>query len=564
MFWYLPDETKQLIDLLKTTTKSFVIEPYGDLSGGKISLSPKGAAQIIASMEKRCNGGKELVDARMSALTNHPDSYDLAPKLFDASHVANLRSIYFEIAAHQDNILSNEAKLASLVEQNLPKINQREGLKAEKINLVNRKIPGLKADIQDTTQRIQSSESRLSQVQTELPVARRQALAAQAKYDEALKQIAPHQPRHDQLVSNLRAAEADLSQSEGEISSAQREISSNNQQIQSLDRDARDLDNRIQRLRSDLPSAQLEYDRARRNYERYDSRAEIRRRLSSSSQYRTAQSNEERIRTQLNNEKEELRNLERDLTRTRSQLIKCQSVPENDCSKLAAEVKRLDGAVSSKKSMVSRLEAQHNNAQREVAKIEDEIERDVKREEGRLRNQYEIAASRLNDINAQLQQYEGERRDIVEYKIPTLQNRNNDLRNYVSDLERRVASLRLEVRATSDELNRFDQSVGYSRLQQNLNAASDQLRSANSAYDKLLVEESSLKTQIPRLRGDLGRYKEQLKASEDRLVIVDQVLVQLNSELSGFDNAKAELEVIIDSIAAQIKDAQSRYLVFFM
>src|SRR5690606_269676 len=45
VFWYLPDETKLLIDTLKTSTKNIEVNPYGDLDGSKVSFSTKGAAQ---------------------------------------------------------------------------------------------------------------------------------------------------------------------------------------------------------------------------------------------------------------------------------------------------------------------------------------------------------------------------------------------------------------------------------------------------------------------------------------------------------------------------------------
>ncbi len=564
MFWYLPDETKLFLDTLKTSSKTFEVRPYGDLDGGKISFSPKGASQIIASMEKHCNAGKSLVDDRFSALTNHPSAFDTAPKLFDPSHISSLRSIYFELAGHHNNLLQNEARLAKLVEQNLPKITERDSLRVEQANLNGRKIPELKNNIQVTSQRIESGERRLAQLQTEIPNAQKQKDLAQAKYDEAQRQIAPHLPRHNQLSRDLSSAQSDLAESEREISSAQREISDNIRQMDQLDREAQQLNSRIQRLRSDLPSLQSQYDRARRDLESFDSRSETRRRLASSSRYRTAQSDADRVRAQLNSEREELRSLERDLTRSRSQLSQCQSKPGNDCSKLAEQTNRLEADVNTKKSMVSRLQGQYNNAQREVEKIEEDVARDVGREEDQLRAEYDRASARLTNLNSELQQAEGQRRDITEYQIPRLQNRNLDLRAYVSSQESRAASLRQEIRSLADELNRFDQSVGFSRLEQNLNVARSQLQSTSSALSRLVSEDSNLKVQVPKDKILLVQLNDSLKASEARLVAVGQAIVKINSDLAGFDSSKAELESVLASIQSQIDSAKSRYLAFFM
>ena len=146
-FWYLPDETKLLVDLLKTGVNSFSVKPYADLKGKDLKFSLKGAAQILASMEKRCNAGKALVDERLAKLTNHPASFDQAPKVFDANTLGTIRANYYELAEHYRGLVANEEALAKLVNANLPNITERDNLRVEKADLVSKKIPGLKQDI---------------------------------------------------------------------------------------------------------------------------------------------------------------------------------------------------------------------------------------------------------------------------------------------------------------------------------------------------------------------------------------------------------------------------------
>jgi predicted nucleic acid-binding Zn-ribbon protein len=564
MFWYLPDETKLLLDTLKTSTKNIEVNPVGDLDGGKVSFSTKGAAQILATMEKRCNNGKPLIDERASALTNHPAEFDRNPKLFEPSQIATLRSLNVELASHHNSLLAEEVALVKLTEQNLPKINERNANKTEQAELTNRKIPTLKNDIQSASLRIQNGEARLVQLVNEIPAAKKVKDAAQVKYDEADRLIAPHRPRHNELTTELSSLRSDLSRSESEISTSVSEINNNTQEISRLDREAQSLNSQIQSLRSDLPSAQARYDRARREYERFDSRVEINRRLATDSNYRLSRENADRIRVQLNGEKEDLRSLERDLTRARSQLAQCLTVEGADCSSQQAAVNSIESEVSSKKAMISRLENQYENAHREVLRVENEVERDVNREADSLRRDYDVASSRLNTINSELQQAEGERRDITEYQIPRLQNRNADLRNYVSDLERAVSSLQQNIRFTQNELSEFNRSVGYDRLQQNVNSTYSALQAATSTHNRLVNEDASLKVQIPKDKALLVQLNETLKASEARLVVVTQTVVRLNSELAGYDQTKADIESRMASIQDQIRSAQTRYTNFFI
>src|SRR5690606_17108333 len=80
--WYLPDETKSLIDTLKSNAKTFEVKAYNS-KGRTLKFNLKGAAYILASMEKRCNNGLELVSERLAQLTDHPAAFDRNPKVFD-------------------------------------------------------------------------------------------------------------------------------------------------------------------------------------------------------------------------------------------------------------------------------------------------------------------------------------------------------------------------------------------------------------------------------------------------------------------------------------------------
>lgn len=562
-FWHLPDETKLVVDLLKSAEKTFVVKAYGDSKGRDLKFSLKGAAHILASMEKRCNASKTLVDERLAKLTNHPASFDQAPKVFDATSLSEIRAIYYEIAERHNQLLLQEAQLAKLTEANAPAIKERDALRVERADLTNKKIPALKQDIQATTARIEAGERRLAQLKSEIVAADKQRALAQSRYDEALKKIEPHIPKHKELVGALNRANSSLSSAINEVESAENEIDANLRRIQQLDIEAQRLTQTIQRLRSEIPSAQAQADRAYREYQSFNADYEIRRRLQDSHRYRTLKMEMDSLRSQISRERDALRSLERDLGRLQSQLNHCNSVPGNDCSSLYAQVSEAERQVRMKEGEVSRLESQLSSTQNEMDSIERDIEREVRRIQDRLRQDYDQAAARVSDLNSQLDKAEGDRRDIVEYQLPRLKNRNIELRDRIVTLEREIVSLRQEVARAEAELKKFDQSVGFSKLQQNLDTAESQLDSAEAALGSLVAEEGRLKVQVPQDKARLTQLNETLRASELRLTQVIQRLAQLDQALASFDSSKAAIQDKMVSINGEIKATQDRYLRFF-
>lgn len=563
-FWNLPDETKLIVDLLKSAEKTFVVKAYGESKGRDLKFALKGAAHILAAMEKRCNQGKALVDARLSALANHPAAFDQNPKVFDATALSEIRATYYEIAARYDQLLQQEAQLKKLADANAPAINERDALRAEKANLLNQKIPALKQDIQATTLRIDAGEKRLAQLKTEIVNADKQRALAQSRYDEAYKKIEPHLPKYKELVNALNSAKRSLNSALSEVDSAESEIDSNLARIQQLEAEVDRLTYAIQRLRNQIPQAQVDADRAYREYQSFNAEFEIRRRLNESHRYRALAQESDRLRDQARRERDALRTIERELGGAKSSLIQCQAVPENNCDALKTKVADLEIQVRAKESEVSRLESQLNSAKREMESIERDIERDVRRIQDRLRDEYEDAAERLSNLNAQLTKAEGDRRDIVEYQLPTLKNRNAELRDRIASLERLIVSLRQEVARADAELKRFDQSVGFSKLEDALEDAESKLELAEATLESLIAEEARLKVQVPQDKSRLIQLNETLKASEQRLAQVIQRIAQLDQALASFDNAKAAIEQKMAAINAEIKATQDRYVRFFL
>ena len=562
-FWYLPDETLELLTLLKTSEKTFEVDPFGDLEGSTIRFSLKGAKEILAAMEKHCNQGQSLIDDRFSKLTNHPSAFDQNPKLFDVNALADLRTKYYGLAEYHKLLLNEEAKLLKLTEQNKPNILERNNLRLEKSDLEAKKIPTLKQDIQATTLRIDQSERRLAQLKTEIPAAEKLKAQAQARYAEALKKIEPHTPKYNDLYDDVSYAEAQLSGAISGISSAEYEIASNNGKISQLDSRAQSLSQEIQRLRSVLPQAQYEADRRRRDYESFNASYEIQKRLSESYRYRQLRDEVERLRRDLQDKRQAVRELERALSSAQVALNQCQSVVGNDCTAQISRVSELQSQLRTKKSEADSVENNLDYKKREMDSIERDIERDVRRIENDLREEYDRAQSRLNSIVSQLSQAEGERRDIMEYQIPRLRDRNNELRYEIANLESRLPALRQNLKTAEAALAKFDQSVGYSNLAANLEKAESQLSDAKAKLENLVSENSRLTTLLAQDKTRLTQLKDNLKSSEARLVLVNQRLVQLDKELSGFDSAKKAIEDVMAGIQNQTKDLQLQYMSYF-
>ncbi len=562
-FWYLPDETKQLTDHLRTAKGNLEVVPFGDLEGGKLKFSLSGAAEIIASMEKLCNQGQPLVEQRFSALTDHPASFDQNPKIFDGTTLVAVRAGFYDLAAHFARLLEQERELKKLEDANAPAIQERKRLQMERADLANKKIPELKQDISATTLRIQNGERRLGQLRSEIPAAEKQRATAQTRYDTASQKIAPHQPKHNELSNEISRAQRALSGAVNDKASFEREHSANISTIRQLEREAQLLTQSIQRLRSEVSHAQSKAEQARREYNSYDADYEYRRLLQSSSRYHSLKRESDNIRNQINRERGELVNLQRDLSRVQSQMSQCISKPENNCDHLASQVRDKQNQVRSKESDISRLNSQYDSNRRGMDRIESSIRNDVQRVSDRLRHAYDVALTNLNRLQSRIAQEESLRNDITNYRIPQLINRNGDLKIRIADLDRQIPGLRQNVARAEADLKRFEQSVGYVKLKQDLNTASDNLSAAKAKLENLMAEESRLNTQVPSDKVRLAQLDSSLKSSEARLAQVVQRVAELDSALVSFDNAKAAIDAKINVINSDIQHSQANYLRHF-
>ncbi len=563
-FWYLPDEVKLLLDTLKNPlVKELVIKPFSKLGGSKVSFSTKGAGQILATMEERCNGKKPLIDERTSALTRQPASFDQNPRVFEANDIASLRSLNAELTFRQDLIFQEESKIAELDKQNKPQLDERAAYLNERQTLANQKIPNLKADIQSTKDRIALGEKRLAQLVTEIPSTKKVRDEALVKRDEAENKIAPHRATHNDLVYRIEAYRTQLNKYEHDLEGNKNSLKMNELNISRFESEARDLNYRIQDLRYSISKVQPEFDRARREYERYDRQGEIQRRLDSDSNYRIALENARRAQVQVDYKRSEVASLERDLGRIQSQLGHCQSVAGNDCTDLKNQVSALEVKIKAARDEMRRLESQYASANYEAKRIEDRITDEVQREVDVLKRNYEVASSKLSQLNAQLSEAEGRRRDIVEYEIPTLQNQNVKLRNAISGLERDIDIIRQNIRTAESNLQNFDRSVDYARLESNLESAQNALDSAQDRYSSVVSEKEHLEQQVPQDKENLPKLVADLQSSETRLGVVSQEIARLNKALVSYDQARGEIESKISGIKEQIKNTQEHYLSFF-
>ncbi len=558
-FWYLPDETELTLYTIKTQSE-FDMRPFYKSVVGDIDFSLKGAAEIMALMEKRCNNGQPLVDARFAALTNHPDSFDQNLLALPLQSVMALRSDYFGMGVQYANLVVAEADMAKLVQRYKPSIDERDILSAEKSRLVGQTIPGIKADQSATSLRLAQTQSRLNQLKTEIPAASRQQETAQKNYDTAYRNIAPHMPTHNQLVAALDAAQSNLSRAQNDLNDAVNEFNANERRVIDLDREAANLSYQIRGLRTDLSAAGNELSRRDRDYRAFQPERERRERLARQPMYAQRRREADSLRGQANQAQQQLTGLQRSLAQARSALNHCAAKPGANCQAEQAAVARAQQAVTSKQAEVNQLQSRYRSAQADVDRIENQVNREVQQEESRLRQLYETAQRRYDEIGRRIDTAEAKRRDIVEMEIPQLRNRNVYLDSLRRSLESDIVRLRGDVASARSQLDSFDARVGYQNLKNRLDAADNALRSANNHLASLQDEQVRLQNLEVQDQNHLIQLGQDLSAAESRLAQVNTRIGQLNAILAEFDRDKLPIQTRIDGANGQINSLRTHYL----
>lgn len=558
-FWYLPDEVANMLYHLKAGRELDLLPLYKSAIKD-LDFSLKGASEILQIMERHCNFGQDLVDQRLASLTNHPDSFDLNPHALDPNVVSEMRNLYHSMAAQLLQVAGIEKEISDLVARYRPYITERDQLSAEKAQLTATTIPGIKNDQIATSQRLNRTQVRLGELKSQIPQAEKSLSQAQAGYDAAYAKIAPHMPKHNQLVAVLNQVSSDLDQAEAALASAVREFQNNESKMRGLDQEARDLSYRIDSIRRELSYARNEVEHARRNYNAYRPDVERRRLLDREPGYHQKRAEADRLRSQLTIAKTEYEQSKRDLDRARNILQRCQSVAGQDCSAEQQAANQAAQNMTQKSAAMNQIDSQYKTVHREVDRMEDRVDRIVRQEEQRLAGILNRAQSEYDRLSSNLHSAESRRHEIVNVELPRLQDRNRYLQSQKNSLNAEIARLERQVAAALRELNDFDARVGYKELERRLEAADSSLHKAKVLLSDLQSERSRLSSLEVQDQQRLVQLARDLQSAQSRLAQVDARIGTLNGVLAQYDVEKAGLDGRLRSANAQVSSLQSQYL----
>lgn len=558
-FWYLPDEMSLVMWSLKANSE-FDLRPVYKSSVGDIDFSLKGSSEMIGLMESRCNNKQELVVERLALLTNHSDSFDANPQSIDARRVANMRAIYFQLAAKLNEVIKVEVDLEKLIAKYRPQIDERKALKNEKSQLETSVIPGIKNDQAYTSQRLNETQGRLRQLKSLIPQAANAKSQAQAAYDAAYNKIAPHVPRHRQLVSELNNASNELDSAENALADVISEIRSNRNEIQNLSGEASNLEYRMRSLRADLGPTRREMEEARRNLSAYNPAAEKRRQLNQTPGYNQKKTQEQALTQDLNQAKNQAARAQDRVQGARQELNSCKSVAGADCSGQQAALAQALQVLNDKRAQANSIQSQLNTVKNEVNRIENQVNQQVNREHRRLENIFERAENRYQNIANELDRTNRRHDNIVRVLIPDLRQRNQYLLDRQAALDSDISYLERKVASALSALNNFKASVGYDQLEAKLEQTQNALRNAANHLADLQSEQSRLTQLEISDQNRLIQLADDLSKNQKRLAAVNARIGTLNGILAQFDAAKTPLEKNLKSLNVQLSTQQASYL----
>ncbi|MFZ3231326.1 MAG: hypothetical protein WA160_14045 [Pseudobdellovibrio sp.] len=583
-FWGVPKNLSLLIAQLKANQDDIAITAKGGKKEIDFSFAGRGFKEVLAEMEKRCNGGLPIVNAAFENEFLGSVSSTIEPTALSSVVTNQLRVLYFSSYSVFSQLSDSKSLLEGVLAKYRPLVDELNLNRSRSSQIANQELPNSQKTLADSKKQQVDSKNEIAKIDSLLPGLVAQVQAAQKAYDAARAVLSPLEPEFNRLTSNIENTQQSLGDAQSRLAAVDRRLQEIAQQAQSLESEARSLENWLPQKRNELDRATT----ARRNAEvernQFNVSWERDRRLNNNGEYRNMQNekssvdgNISSVQIDLNQVRAERNRITNDLNQCHASAIQITAIVESghivpgpsgqdsaeapplpgdvatiaaaDCSQLEQALNVANSAVAEKESLLNNLVSRRDQLSSAIASIERDVDYTVRREYEVLVNREDQARKEETRKQDEVRQDQDRITRIRNSDLPRLENERSQLSSERPSVVARIGQATSDIDRLSRELAKFKLTNDWDRKaaavdskanqlssdQSNLSNAQGQKVAAQIRIEKSAATEALMKKKIDQLTVELA-------ALNQRAIALEQGIKNLPAERAPLDAKIAELQ----------------------
>ncbi|XP_073081501.1 centriolin isoform X3 [Manis javanica] len=502
----------------------FLTDPFLPILYSSLKLKQK-TMELTRACQKQYELEQELafykIDAKFEPLNYYPSEYVEFDKTPDESP-------YIGKSRYKRNMFITESYIVNNAQPTeIKKMEPGEQPRNEHVNL--RAHAPLDLQPEDEEKKINTAQTRLSELQDEIEKAEKQILRATEEFKQLEQAI---------QLKKISEAEKDL---------LFKQLSGRIQLLNKLRQEALDLEMQMEKQRQEIAEKQEEIKDLQIAIDSVDSKdpkhchmkAQKRGKEQEldimNKQYKQLESRLDEILSRIAKETEEIKDLEQQLT-------------EGQIAANEALKKDLESVISGLQEYLGTVKGQATQAQSECRKLQDEKEMLLQRlmKVEQERDQLEIVAIDAENMRKELAELESALQEQHEVNA-SLQQTQGDHSAYEAELEAQLKLRDAEANQLKEELERrtrfsqLEQSALQAELEKEKQALKNALGKAQVSEEKA-QENSELQMQLKQLQDDNNLLKQQLKDFQNHLNHVVDGLIHPEEVAARVDELRKKLK----------------------
>jgi chromosome segregation ATPase len=555
-YYGLPHNTLAVIQAM-AANKEIDLAPVGG-QHEELDFTLKGFATAVKELEK-CSKNQPLANNEFEQILTGTSALSVDLARLTQAVTQDLRKIAGEAYPLFIQRKANQKALADLRAKYAAEIAEYERLNARISKIQGTELPDLASRRARLVTQLSQAEQELRDTQANLPKIEARVATAQTAYDRAYAILAPHIPKHDQLVNYVNSAESNLAASQARLRQVESDIVQTNNRLRDLHNKLTDLRYEIDRLRRELDNARYELRIAEQNLNAFNYQAEYDRYLQQHN-HSGLKSQESSLQSQLYTAQNQTAQARSEFQSAQSALQSCQATPGSDCSSQQMNYNSAQSALSQAQSQENSISSQLRSVQNQVADVERRARKQADDRLDDLQDKKRDAQQRVINIENRINTAQSEIYDIQNYQIPRNENILRTLESERSQLIRTIDQEEAALARAERELAEYERQVDWQTKKRNVDTTKAELNAATKAL-------SHARLRLQQLPGEISSYKTQIND-------IDATVAQLNAELVQLKKASADLQPTIDRynaekapldaiekrLAAQLAEMNRRYL----
>lgn len=551
----------QFIELLKANRDDIEIKGIGGSSTVEFSNDGDGFKEVIAEMQKRCNKGAKIADAKFEAYFFNSLPKNLNPLKISQQKNQQLRTIYFAAYDLFTQGKTAQAELDAIIAKYLPAMKELETVKNELNQTQNVDLPNTQQTLANAQKQQVTSQAEITRLETLIPQLQSKVTQSQQAYDAVYAILAPHIPEYNRLSDNLSNARTSLRDAKNRYDYINDRLGQISNRLSALRSEESQLSSSLPSQRSNLSDLSSSLREAESRRYQFNVSSEIDRQIDRNSEHQQLHNERQRLNSHLADAERDVSNIRGERERVQRALDQCKATtPPTDCSRFESALTEANTQLNEKERVKIEIGRKFNEISSRLSDIERSIERDV-------RNQYDQLVRREEEIRSE--------HDRVERIVRNNEDRLAQIRiSERPQLEQEESRLLSEKPQVSAQIRDFTNIVNQAEADlEKFEAATDWQRKADNvvkAENKLSADKNQLSLAIANKKSEENKLQNALtveQQSKERITLLQNKIAQLNKRISELEESikplaeeRAPLDRRIEAFKTKLTEYKENYL----